>query len=196
MERLKTMLAEAERQRRTVSDRLNMLKNWRQSLSGYSDGVRALLRAPASKITGLVGPLPQLGVAPAGMEAALEAALGQYLQSVVVETIDDAYTGLRYLQSASQGKALVVWLCDGRKESEFADIVEEQLHAGEELLNNFLAGQAVLREKVSGFAWRYIQCDARYFSLFRRILDGIVIVKDVKAAQTLLAWMMFALQIF
>src|SRR5438132_615332 len=41
IERLKTALADAERQRRTVSDRLNMLKNWRASLSGYNDGVRA-----------------------------------------------------------------------------------------------------------------------------------------------------------
>ena len=85
MERLKSALAEAERQRRTVSDRLNMLKNWRQSLSGYSDGVRALLRAPAGKVSGLVGPVPQLGVAPSGLEAALEAALGPYLQAVVVK---------------------------------------------------------------------------------------------------------------
>ena len=46
-DRLKSTIAESERQRRTISDRLNMLKNWRQSLSGYSDGVRALLRAPA-----------------------------------------------------------------------------------------------------------------------------------------------------
>src|SRR5207237_825416 len=35
IERLKNALHEAERQRRTVSDRLNMLKNWRTSLSGY-----------------------------------------------------------------------------------------------------------------------------------------------------------------
>src|SRR5437588_6465257 len=80
IERLKATLAEAERQRRTVSDRLTMLKNWRQSLSGYTDGVRALLRAPAGMVSGLIGPVPQLGVATAGMEAALEGALGPYLQ--------------------------------------------------------------------------------------------------------------------
>ncbi len=61
MDKIKSALAESDRRRRTVSDRLNMLKNWRQSLSGYSDGVRALLRAPAGKLTGLIGPVPQLG---------------------------------------------------------------------------------------------------------------------------------------
>ncbi|HAE83363.1 MAG TPA: hypothetical protein DCK85_08230, partial [Ktedonobacter sp.] len=89
-ERLKSAQSEAERQRRTVSDRLNMLKNWRQSLSGYTDGVRALLRAPAAKVSGLVGPVPQLGVAPSGLEIAIEAALGPYLQAVVVQTYRDA----------------------------------------------------------------------------------------------------------
>src|SRR5579875_645207 len=64
MERLKTSLAEAERQRRAIADRLNMLKNWRQSLSGYSDGVRALLRAPQGRLPGLLGPVPHLGIAP------------------------------------------------------------------------------------------------------------------------------------
>src|SRR5258708_32497383 len=70
MERLKSTLAEAERRRRTIADRVNMLKNWRQNLSGYSDGVRTLLRAPAGKLTGLLGPVPQLGVVPSGMELA------------------------------------------------------------------------------------------------------------------------------
>ena len=190
MERLKTMLGEAERQRRIVSDRLNMLKNWRQSLSGYSDGVRALLRAPAGKITGLIGPVPQLGVAPAGMEAAMEAALGQYLQSVVVETMNDAYTSLRYLQSASQGKALVVWMHGDDEEEALRDSVETSTQAREDMLNRFLAGQAALHERVHGFAWRHIQCEQRYLSLFRRLLHGIVIVKDVETAQALLAWVM------
>src|SRR5579872_5951373 len=190
MERLKTMLAEAERQRRTVSDRLNMLKNWRQSLSGYSDGVRALLRAPAGKITGLIAPVPQLGVAPAGMEAAMEAALGQYLQSVVVETIDDAYTCLRYLQSASQGKALVVWMRDvhnDQQEEEITSNSEAHWQHEEEKLNSFLLEQAASGEQMQGFAWRHIQCEERYLPIFRRILHGIVIVKDIETAQALLS---------
>ncbi|HLX41644.1 MAG TPA: AAA family ATPase, partial [Ktedonobacteraceae bacterium] len=172
-----------------VSDRLNMLKNWRQSLSGYSDGVRALLRAPAGKITGLIGPVAQLGVAPAGMEAAMEAALGQYLQSVVVSTIDDAYISLRYLQSAAQGKALVVWMVDGhdrQQDKAFTGNGTTELQDEEKMLGRFLLEQVALREDVSGFAWQHIQCEERYLPLFRRILHGIIIVKDVETAQTLL----------
>ena len=121
----------------------------------------------------------------------MEAALGQYLQSVVVSTIDDAYTSLRYLQSAAQGKALVVWLRDGqngRTDEELASNGGTCLQDEEEKLNRFLTEQATLREQVVGFAWRHIQCEERYLSLFQRILQGIVIVKDVETAQALLSY--------
>jgi chromosome segregation protein len=65
IERHKSTLVELEQLRRSVSDRLTMLKNWRASLSGYSDGVRALLQAPAGKLSGILGPVPQLGIAAA-----------------------------------------------------------------------------------------------------------------------------------
>ncbi len=184
-ERLKSAVIEAERQRRTVADRLNMLKNWRQSLSGYADGVRALLRAPAGKVTGLVGPVPQLAIAPAGLETAMEAALGPYVQAVVVQTFDDAQNCLQYLQEAKLGKAMVVWIEGMGVEDE---VDETREIAGEEALNRYLAERPALRERVSGFACRLIQCEQRYLPLFRRMLQGAVLVKDVEATRELLDW--------
>nr|HET6904031.1 chromosome segregation protein SMC [Ktedonobacteraceae bacterium] len=185
VEHLKATLAEAERQRRTVNDRLTMLKNWRQSLSGYSDGVRNLLRAPAGKVSGLIGPVPQLGVAPVGMEVAIEAALGPYLQAVVVRTLEDAHSSLQYLQSANLGKAMVIWLNDGRPED---DSDETRWQVQEDTLNRFVAASPSLQQRVPGFAWRHIQCEPLYLPLFRRMLRGIVLVKDVAAARELFAW--------
>ena len=179
IERLKAALSEAERQRRVVADRLTMLKNWRASLSGYSDGVRALLRAPAGKLTGLLGPVPQLAIAPAGLETALEAALGLYLQAVVAQTPDNAQTCLDYLQQAKAGKAMVAWL-DGA-----GVVVDEALERAE--MEAALADSSALKEQVRGFAWSIMQCEARYQPLFRRILRGVVIVSDLKAARQLLA---------
>jgi chromosome segregation protein len=188
MERLKAGLAEAERRRRTVTDRLNMLKNWRQSLSGYSDGVRAVLRAPAGKLSGLLGPVPQLGLVPAGMEIALEAALGPYMQAVVVRSFVDARRCLEYLQNAKQGKAMLVWVeREGEDEtSQEVSLIQGQVE--EAVLQRFLAQQSVLRERVLGFAWRRIQCDQRYLPLFRRMLRGVVLAHDLESAQILLDW--------
>jgi len=187
IERLKSALNEAERQRRVVSDRLTMLKNWRQNLTGYSDGVRTLLRAPTGKVTGLVGPVPQLGVAPSGLETALEVALGPHLQAVVVQTLADARTSLGYLQTAKTGKAMVMWLDE---EDTFDEVDETMFQAEEDTLTRFLAERADLQKRVIGFAWKYVQCEPRHLPLFRKLLRGIVVAQDIDAAWELFAWIM------
>lgn len=181
MERFKQSLNEAERLRRTVSDRLNMLNNWRTSLSGYSDGVRALLRAPAGKLSGLLGPVPQLGVAPAGLESALEAALGPYLQAVVTQTFEEARFCLDYLRQNKAGKAMLVWL------ESAPDSHDRHASAEAAALNALLAELPELRANVKGLAWRFIQCESRYVPFFQRILRGIVIANDLETAHKLLS---------
>lgn len=190
MERLKATLAESERQRRTISDRLNMLKNWRQSLSGYSDGVRALLRA-GNKLSGLIGPVPQLGIVPAGMELALEAALGPSVQAVVVQSLNHAQQCLDYLHNAKAGKAMVVWL--ERENDEDEDDGEvERIQEQEEMavLQRFVNAVPDLKENIFGFAARIIQHEPRYKPLFRRMLRGAVITRDLPTARELLGWVL------
>ncbi len=183
MERLKTSLAEAERQRRAIADRLNMLKNWRQSLSGYSDGVRALLRAPQGRLPGLLGPVPHLGIAPRGQELALEAALGPYLQAVVVETFEQARACLEYLQTAKAGKAMVAWL---ERVGSPLDISDSQAERESAALSRLFDEHPDLRARVTGLAWRSIQCEPRYAPLFRTILRGVLVVEDLDTARDLL----------
>lgn len=188
MDQLKTTLAEAERRRKSVSDRLNMLKNWRQSLSGYSDGVRALLRESAGKLTGVLGPVPQLGVVAAGMETALEAALGAYMQAVVVGTLEDAQRCLGYLQQRQLGKAMIVWIERDGEDEGAVEVSTIQGEVEEAVLQRFLVGMPALQERVLGFAWRHLHCELRYLPLFRRMLRGTVIVRDIEAASELLSW--------
>ncbi|HEX6777321.1 MAG TPA: AAA family ATPase, partial [Ktedonobacterales bacterium] len=111
-EQLREALGEARRERRSVSDRLALLREWRSSLSGYGDGVRTLLQAPKGKIPPILGTVAQLAAAPEGMEAALEAALGPLLQAIVVRSADDALACLEYLRSVRGGRALLVWASD------------------------------------------------------------------------------------
>jgi chromosome segregation protein len=190
MDHLKSTIADSERQRRTISDRLNMLRNWRQSLSGYSDGVRTLLRA-GSKLSGLIGPVPQLGIVPAGMELALEAALGPYVQAVVVQNLNHAQQCLDYLHTAKAGKAMVVWL--ERENDEDEDDGEvEQIQEQEEMavLQRFVNAVPDLKEHIFGFAARIIQHEPRYKTLFRRMLRGAVIARDLTTARELLGWVL------
>ncbi len=188
MDRLKTLLADGERAKRALSDRFNMLKNWRQSLSGYSDGVRALLRAPAGKLPGMLGPIPQLGVVAQGMEQALEAALGPSMQAVVVQEFVDAQRCLEYLLSSQTGKARVIWLDRFDEDERVSEVQAIQGQVEEAVLQRFLAASPALREHVVGFAWRLVQCEEKYSRLFRRLLHGIVVTRNLDAARELLAW--------
>ncbi len=185
IERHKSALAEAERLRRSVSDRLTILKNWRSSLSGYSDGVRALLQAPAGKLGGILGPVPQLGIATAGLEVALEAALGLYVQAVVVQTLDDARECLQYLHATKAGKAMVVWLDRNGNGEETKGANDAQDHAEEVAFNRLLASLPGLKDHIQGLAWRSIQCEPRYLPLFHKMLRGTVIVHDLGTARAL-----------
>ena len=188
MDRLKTTLAEAEHHKRSISDRLNMLKSWRQNLSGYSDGVRTLLRAPDGKLRGLIGPVPQLGVVTAGMELALEAALGPYMQAVVVQTFADARQCLEYLQSTKAGKVMVLWLerTEGNEEPSEISTIQEQVEIA--VLQRFLATSPTLATNILGFAWQFVQCEPCYTTLFRRMLRGSVVAHAMHFASELLAW--------
>jgi chromosome segregation protein len=188
MDRLKSTLAEAERQRRSTQDRLTMLKNWRQSLSGYSDGVRALLRAQSGRIPNLLGPVPQLGLVPAGLETAMEAAFGPYMQAVVVRSLADAQVCLRYLHEQNAGKAMVVWTEREGEDDESHQVNRIQAEVEEQVLQRFLGEFPALKESIAGFAWKYIQCEPRYQAFFRRILHGIVLARDLPAACALFDW--------
>src|SRR3989442_15914996 len=104
---------------------------------------------------------------------------------------------------------MVVWMEGMGGEDE---VSEEEIQAAEEVLNSYLAerqgpgdhkGSPLLwtmkgsrdereyrvpTERVVGLAWRCIQCDQQYLPLFRRLLLGAVLVKNVQIAQELLAW--------
>src|ERR1019366_1999885 len=156
----------------------------------YSDGVRALLRA-GNKLSGLIGPVPQLGIVPAGMELALEAALGPYVQAVVVQNLKHAQQCLDYLHNAKAGKAMVAWL--ERENDEDEDDGEvEQIQEQEEMavLQRFVDAVPDLKEHIFGFAARIIQYEPRYKTLFRRMLRGAVITRDLTTAHELLGWVL------
>ncbi len=185
IERLKNALSEAERLRRTVSDRLNMLKNWRSSLSGYSDGVQALLRAPGGKVSGIIGPVPQLLIAPTGLEFAVEAALGPYMQGVAVQSFEDAQSCLDYLVRSKTGKALIVWLDHEQGQAQTTDSLLNRLQAEQDIINRLLSIAPALKEHIRGLGWNCISCERHNQPLLQRILSGVVIVDNLATAQKL-----------
>jgi chromosome segregation protein len=178
-EQLRETLSDARRERRSVADRLNLLREWRTTLSGYSDGVRALLQAPPGKIPPILGTVAQLAQTPPGMETALEAALGPLLQAAVVHSADDALACLDYLRSIKGGRALLVWVGKGRDEqtgAEMGKAGQPAPAAPEEPPEVYLGKRAS----------RLVKSAPDYQALFQRLLGDAILVPDLAGAGTYL----------
>ncbi|HEU5200298.1 MAG TPA: chromosome segregation protein SMC [Ktedonobacterales bacterium] len=170
-EQLREALGDARRERRSVSDRLALLREWRSNLSGYGDGVRTLLQAPAGKIPQMLGTVAQLVSAPEGMEAALEAALGPLLQAIVVRSADDAMACLDYLRSVRGGRALLVWVSEAGNLASASDSEESVDNAKKEPTGPLGSRAAAL-----------VSSPPEYRGLFRRLLGDAVIVESLETA--------------
>ncbi len=81
--------------------RVSFLEGLQQTYEGFSDGVRAVMR---QQVPGVLGPLADLVAAAPGAEAAVEAALGDVLQAVVVENRAVAWQCLAWLREQRAGR--------------------------------------------------------------------------------------------
>jgi chromosome segregation protein len=102
-------LAAAHHEESNLQDRYDLLTRMREEGEGFYAGVRAVLRAARpggnASLKGIVGVLTRLIDVPAGLERAIEAALGTRLQYVVAETWDDAVAAIEHLKKVQSGRA-------------------------------------------------------------------------------------------
>ncbi len=167
-EQLREALGDARRERRSVADRLALLREWRSNLSGYGDGVRALLQAPMGKTPPILGTVAQLASAPEGMEVALEAALGPLLQAVVVRSADDALACLDYLRSVRGGRVLLVW-ASSDLQHEGSPGGQKSSGSAEKEPDSYLGGRAS----------SLVSAPPEYRELFQRLLGDAVVVESL-----------------
>jgi len=88
---------------------LEALERLEREREGYGAGVRAMFAHPASgNLGGVVGTVADLLEVPNGLEAAVEAVLGDRLQWVVVERFEHARAALGYLEREGAGAATLL----------------------------------------------------------------------------------------
>ncbi len=168
VERLRSAIADAERDRRALADRLALLEEWRRNLEGNGEGVRALLHVGKDaahdpgrpQALGVVG---QLIGAPAGIETAVEAALGVFLHAVVVATSADAQRAADWLRAHGGERALFVWL-DG------ASSAPRQPQR---------AAPAPDGRQRFGYVRDAVQCEPRVHAALARILGDMAMVREL-----------------
>jgi chromosome segregation protein len=88
---------------------LEALERLEREREGYGAGVRAMFAPPAAgNLGGVVGTVADLLEVPNGLEAAVEAVLGDRLQWVVVERFEHARAALGYLEREGAGAATLL----------------------------------------------------------------------------------------
>ena len=146
--------------------RIDFLKGLVESFDGYSEGARYLMTSDEwnSQFQTTVG--EALTTDPR-YRIAVETALGEAAGYVVVDSVDRAYAAMEFLKRNQKGKATFICLNRLPHISNHRVPVED--------------------EEVMGWVSNLIQFDSRYEHLFNFLFDDTLLVKDVSAANRLVA---------
>ncbi len=146
------------------SSLLNSLRELRGKFEGFGDGVKALMSDKSGKKrpTGLREVLVDVVHTPAEFEKALEAVMGDKLQSVIVNSYDDSLAAVRYLSENRSGRG------------SFVPLQPKSVPMGPLQLNG--------NPDVVGKLLDFIQTADEYRPLFEHLLDHVVVVRNLETA--------------
>jgi chromosome segregation protein len=146
--------------------KLELLEEARSKYEGFSSGVKAILGSQ-SRIDGVRDCLANLLTVRRGYEAAIEAVMSEYLQSIVVDSMESADRAVSYLKEHSYGKASFI-------------IGTAAIFSNDEKM------VAVPDSRILGKAVDFVNTNDSYKNLLSHILKNVFIVKDLKDARALL----------
>lgn len=159
LEKDRRSLIESQSERETSQSKLNaqleVLEQAEESLSGYAEGARFLLEAARkSQLKKSRGALSAALDVPAEIESAIAAALGEYVDAILLASEDDAEAALALLESEKAGRAALLplaWLTDAKplaapKDADCLGIASEMLTApdGLQQVVDLLLGQTLI----------------------------------------------------
>jgi len=157
-------LREAEAAFTRLRARLEILEQAEQSLSGYSEGARLLLEAARhGELKGVQGALSTLLETPPEYENAIRAALGESLDAILIEQ-ETLEMALELLEQREAERAVLLPLDFSSHPPSFPPITAEGC---------------------LGWAVEYLRAPQEWHPLLERLLEGILIVQDRRAAQRL-----------
>lgn len=185
--RVQTELRELEqaareplRQLDLLQGRLDVLKRVQAESEGIATGTRNALvmgqvlienvrpgsLGEAPEVAGVVGLLSRQLRVPAGLEAAVNAALEHHLHAIIVERESQAVRAIELLREGARGRAQFLPLDSLRK----VYPLNLQKERG-----------------VVGVASRLVRCDNRYRDVVDTLLGRVIVVEDMQAARRMLS---------
>ncbi|MCY3881382.1 MAG: chromosome segregation protein SMC [Chloroflexi bacterium] len=159
--------------------RLEVLKRVQAESEGIATGTRNALimgqvlienvrpgsLGEAPEVTGVVGLLSRHLRVPAGLEAAINAALEHHLHAIIVEQETQALHAIELLREGARGRAQFLPL-DGLRKVYPLNLQKER--------------------GVVGVASRLVRCDSRFRDLVDTLLGRIIVVEDMRVAKRML----------
>ncbi len=149
--------------------KLEFLEEARLKYEGFSAGVKAILGSQ-SKIDGVRDCLANLLTVKKGYEIAIETAMSEYLQSIVVDTMESVDKAIAYLKEHSYGKA------------SFIIIGTATIFSNDEKMVAVPDSDS----RILGKAADFVNASDSYKNILKHILKDVFIVNDLKDARALL----------
>ncbi len=170
---------ERARELDALRDRLDLLKRVRDENEGVAHGTRNVLimgqvlienvrpgsLGEAPEVDGVAGLLSRHVRVPAGLEAAINAALEHRLHAIVVEREEQAFRAIALLRERAAGRAQFLPL-DALRRVHPLNLQKER--------------------GVVGVASRLVRCENRFRDLVDALLGRVIVVEDLRAARRML----------
>ncbi len=153
----------------TVTNLHNANQEMQRNLSGYSSGVKAIVRrftTGDNKIPGYIGIIGELIDVKPGLETAVEIALNRSLENIVVENIDDARKAISILKEQKMGRVTFLPL-DALRSKSVSKVLLEKMQKIEGVL---------------GLGSELVDYDPRYKKAVEYLLGRVLIVENVDIA--------------
>ena len=146
------------------SSLLTSLKELRKKFEGFQDGVQSLMNCNENggRLNGLRKVLADVLKTPAEYETAITTALGEKLQSVIVNSYDDSVKAITYLKENSSGRGSFIPL--NMKVNEVSPV---HLNGNPGIL---------------GEAFNFVECEEEYQQVIEMLLRNVVLVTDLTTA--------------
>ncbi|MBT3921607.1 MAG: chromosome segregation protein SMC [Nitrospina sp.] len=142
---------------------LDSLEKLRNQFEGFHEGVKSLMgKENGERIPGIREVLVDVLQTPAEYEVAIETALGEKLQSVIVNSYSDSMEAIGYLKNNHSGRGL------------FAPLNPKTVPTAPLYLNG--------TQGVVGKALNFIECQEEYRPVIELLLKSVVIVQDMDVA--------------
>lgn len=146
-----------------------------RSFEGYSEGVRTAAQAEFLKGR-VLGVLADLISSDERYVFAVETALRENLQTILVESTDDAVSGARYLSGEKKGHATFLPLDSigetARHQSPYSGVRSPDTED-----NRLRAGNGII-----GPVHEFVRTEARFMPVVRRLFDKVIIVDTLETA--------------